>query len=91
MTNQPQPPGSLLRWVLTGALIGAVFTAPDGAILGPLLDNTPGLSVLEKVLRWAVYFAAGGAALGAIIGGIARVLAPRLVLKPPDEEGADEQ
>jgi hypothetical protein len=90
MDNKPPVPRKVLPWVVIGALVGAVSTALDGAVIGALSANPSGAARLEKALRWAGYFAAAGAFLGAIVGLLARAILPRLVLRPPGEEGSEE-
>jgi hypothetical protein len=62
-------------WLLTGALAGALIATLDGVWLGFLFEDSD----------WVGACAAAGALLGAAAGGIARVIFPYLVLKPPDE------
>lgn len=63
--------------------LGAVLAALGGALVGPLIAVTPGISVEAIVLAFAVVVIGGlgsleGAALGALIVGIARAAAVQL-------------
>ncbi|MBI3410690.1 MAG: hypothetical protein HY040_20325 [Planctomycetes bacterium] len=72
--------------ILLGALIGALFTAVDGAVVGLFAklffaeDDT-----WRVVGLWTFCFAVVGAILGGMLGGFWKSLAQRLVLRtPPD-------
>jgi hypothetical protein len=77
-----------LRWIVTGALIGALLTCVDGLILGALFagDTAEG-EALPGPVRWAIAFAVGGAIVGGMIGAMACLLGPRMVLPPPQPGG----
>jgi hypothetical protein len=70
----------IVKGIFWGSLIGSIVVAPDGAILGMIFGNA-GLGVVAGLLA--------GAILGAAGGGIAGLVGPRLVLKPPTD-GANE-
>jgi hypothetical protein len=70
------------KGIFAGALLGGSLASIDGALLGALFSD----SVFEGALRWAGYFAAAGAILGGLVGGIAAVVSRNLVLNPPDED-----
>ncbi len=61
-----------------GGLIGAALASIDGALLGVLVGSDGAATV-----RWALYFAVGGAVLGAL----AAVALRHMTLKPPTKPG----
>jgi hypothetical protein len=70
--------------IFLGGLIGGLFTAVDGAIVGLIVkfffaaDDTWWL-----VGMWAFYFAVVGAVLGGILGMFWKTLVQQLTLRPP--------
>jgi hypothetical protein len=84
MGDNRAAPGKVLRYLLTGAVVGSLMTCVDGAILGAIFGSD-GAGPVEAALLWAGYFAAAGAVLGAIVGAVSWVFGPRMVLQPPSE------
>jgi hypothetical protein len=70
--------GRAIRWLGAGAAVGGCLGAPDGLVLAAVLAGPWAL--------WAGCFALGGAALGGLVGLLAAVLGPRMVLRPPDDD-----
>jgi hypothetical protein len=87
MESERQTRRTILSWVIIGALGGGIFAALDGAILGAVLGGTgvDEAGPADAALRWAGYFAAAGVLLGGVVAGVARAIAPRLVLRPPGD------
>lgn len=77
----------ILKGLVVGALVGALLTSIDGAVLG-LFFSEPARAGrwLEGALRWAGYFALGGGALGALTGAVCAACFARLVLPPPTND-----
>ncbi len=84
MDKKRPPQGRLLPWLITGAVIGGLTGIADGALFGILFGN------LGKdgagLWPWIGAFAGGSALFGALLGGIAWKIVPRMVLRPPGEE-----
>jgi hypothetical protein len=72
--------GRAIRWLGAGAVVGGCFAAVDGCVLGLVLGGPLAL--------WTVGLALGGAALGGLLGLLAAVFGPRMVLRPPDDDEA---
>jgi hypothetical protein len=90
-SNPPTDPakkpaaGRMAAWLAVGGVIGGLGGLLDGMVLGLFFGDLHGNAA--AFLGWSVFFAGAGALLGAALGGIARALVPRLVLRPPAEEG----
>src|SRR5690606_31012702 len=72
--------GSISRIYTSASLFGVVLAALGGALTAPMVSVQPGLSVGVIIISFAVVIIGGlgsieGAAIGALIVGIARALA----------------
>jgi hypothetical protein len=72
--------GRVIGCLGAGAAVGGCFAAVDGFVLGAVFAGSWAL--------WIGGFALGGAALGGLLGVLAAVFGPRMVLRPPDDEEA---
>jgi len=70
--------GRVIGWLGAGAAVGGCLAAVDGFVLGAVFAGPWAL--------WTGAFALGGAALGGLLGLLAAVFGPRMVLRPPDDE-----
>jgi hypothetical protein len=73
--------GRVVGWLGAGAAVGGCLAAVDGCVLGAVFGGSWAL--------WTGGFALGGAAVGGLLGLLAGVFGPRMVLRPLDdgEEG----
>jgi membrane protein DedA with SNARE-associated domain len=85
MSDNGLAPGRILRYLLTGAVVGALMTSVDGAILGAVLGSDAATPV-EGALCWAGYFGAAGAVVGMIVGAVTWAVGRRMVLQPPEKK-----
>src|SRR5262249_35098450 len=77
---------AMFKRILLGALIGALFTAVDGAVVGVLAKAFFAEDDTWRVVGlWTFCFAVVGAILGALLGGFWTSLVERLMLRTPPE------
>jgi hypothetical protein len=72
--------GRVFGWLGAGAAVGGCLAAVDGCVLGVVFAGPWAF--------WTGGFALGGAVLGGLLGLLAAVFGPRMVLRPPDDEEA---
>jgi hypothetical protein len=72
--------GRVIGCLGAGAAVVGCLAAVDGFVLGAVFAGPWAL--------WTGGFALGGAALGGLLGVLAAVFGPRMVLRPPDDEEA---
>ena len=70
--------GRAISWLGAGAAAGGCLAAVDGFVLGAVCAGPWAL--------WTGAFALGGAVLGGLLGLLAAVFGPRMVLRPPDDD-----
>ena len=80
MHKHRTPPGKILPWLISGAIVGGLTGIADGAVLGTIFGN---------LWSWIGLCAGASAIVGALVAVAARSLLPRMVLRPPGEEEAD--
>lgn len=73
--------------ILLGAIIGGLFCAIDGAIVGVIakLFFDPG-EAWHVIGMWTFYFALVGSILGGTLGALWKAIVRRIRLLPPVEE-----
>ena len=77
----------MAKRILFGAILGGLFTAIDGALVGLIVklffdpDDT-----WSVVGMWAFIFAVVGAILGGILGATWKSLVKRLTLRAPNDD-----
>ena len=76
----------MAKRILIGAIVGALFTAIDGAVVGLITKAFFAEDDTWRVVGlWTFCFALVGAILGAIVGALWKALASRLMLRAPTD------